>query len=688
MTRHGRRRGPWGALVVVIIGLLSSTIGVPANAATGNHPAESVRIVRDEYGVPHVYGGTAEALFFGDGYASAQDRLWQADLVRRTATGTLSELIGPGGGDQNVASDQFFRSYSGGQGQLDTVFAGMTAADQAALSSYVAGINAWISTAAQSGALPVEYAAVQQRPRPWTVTDVLASARLLVLRVGAQGLDELHNALTLLDMTGRLGPVEGRKAFADTHWLDDPSALTTIPSGRSAATDAAAAEPATPDRVDAEWPSPDALTRVQRQRTAAAAAMDRLGLGGVGHSNAIAVSGRLSANGFPLLLGGPQIGHSVPQGFLEIGLHGAGYDVTGVALAGLPGVQIGVANGHSWTVTSGGDDNQDAYIHVLDPTGHPGQYLYNGAWRPFDCRPETIQIAGAAAVSTTLCEDVHGPVLDLGGDTATVLRDATRERTAQSLHAFLALDRVRNVQEFVAAGRGLGGSLNLTYADRAGHIAYAHVGPVPIRPATENRFLPHPGDGTDEWQGVLPPERLPLVTDPAQGWLANWNNKPVDGWQNSSDGFWQWGPVHRGQVLADQLQRVGPRTATIATLEDINRTAGQTTETPVADDGNVIVQSMLPALQATCNQPRIRGSPRWPTCSPDGISSGSTPTTTAGTTTPRSPSSTPGTPPSPPGTSPPSSARTTTRARSARTSRPTWPSACCRRVRTRTTACR
>lgn len=601
ITRRVRVLRRVGSLVVAV-GVVTALVGLPKPVSAGGHPAVGVKIVRDEYGVPHVYAATARELFFGDGYATGQDRLFQADLVRRTATGTLSELLGAGDGDQNVAGDEFFRGYTGGTTRLRTAFAAMATTDQAAVTAYVAGINAWIAEATRTGTLPLEYAAAGMVPEPWTETDVLASGMLSVLQVGAQGFDELHNGAVLQDLTTRLGPVQASEVFSDTHWLDDPSAPTTIPSarppGHSTVSRAAAGirVPELTVRAGAVGPSPAASTRVQRLMAAGTAAMDRLGLASVGHSNAVALSGRLSSSGFPLLLGGPQIGHSVPQGFVEIGLHGAGYDVTGVALAGTPGVQIGVAHGQAWTVTSGGDDNQDAYIDVLDPVGHPGRYLFDGSWRPLACRPENIQIAGAPTLSIGLCEDVHGPVLDSTGGTAIVLRDATRESPARSLHAFLALDRAATLDEFVTAGRALGGSFNLTYADHAGHIAYAHVGPVPRRPATDDRFLPHPGDGSDEWQGFLPPDRMPLVIDPSQGWLANWNNKPSQGWQNSSDGFWQWGTVHRDQVLTDQLRRIRPHTATISILETINRTTGQTTETPVADEGSVIVQRLLPAL--------------------------------------------------------------------------------------------
>jgi penicillin amidase len=605
MAGRGRFTCRLGALLLAaVVGAATALVGAPMHASAQVHPAGGVKILRDEYGVPHVYAATAAELFFGDGYATGQDRLFQSDLVRRTATGTLSQLLGAGDGGQNVAGDEFFRGYTGGTATLRAAFDAMSAPDRTAVTAFVAGINAWIAVARRTGALPPEYGVADPLPQRWSETDVLATLMLGVLQTGAQGFDEFHNAAVLQDLTTRLGAVRASEVFTDTHWLEDPGAATTIPAPRARAADltssVAAARPVTAlagaGRVMPGLPLPAALARVQRLRDAATVAMDHLGLAGVGHSNAIALSGRLTSNGFPLLLGGPQIGHSVPQGFMEIGLHGAGYDVTGVALAGTAGVQIGVANGRAWTVTSGGDDNQDAYLDILDPVGHPGRYFFDAVWRPFDCRVEIIRIAGAPTTSVNLCQDVHGPVLDMTGGTAIALRDATRQRTARSLHGFLALDRAGSLGEFLVAARGLGGSYNLTYADHEGHIAFAHVGPVPRRPAGDNPFLPHPGDGTDEWQGLIAPDRMPLVVDPAQGWLANWNNKPAPGWENSTDGFWQWGPVHRGQVLIDQVRRIQPHTATITTLEMINRTTAQTTETPVADESNVVVQQLLPAL--------------------------------------------------------------------------------------------
>jgi penicillin amidase len=623
------------AVAVVALAMVALPGGQAGSAAAAPGAAGSARIVRDEYGVPHVYAGTVRELFYGDGYAQAQDRLWQADLVRRTATGTLAELIGPGAGNGNVDGDTFWRTYTGGGARLRRVVDQLDPTTRSAVDAFVDGFNGWIAAATQTGRLPVEYAATHSAPRPWSAQDVVAVGMLSNLQVGTTGADELFNASVLADQMTRLGPAQGEAAFANSHWLDDPSAPTTIPAGpghrrvrgaaapvvpapdqgqpvgsRSASATAAAdqgaaagtgpalAGAATSGAATGGATAGTAAAGALRLQRAAHTSMARLGLDSVGHSNAMAVAGHLARDGHPLLLGGPQIGHSLPQGFAEIGLHGAGLDVTGVVLAGTPGVEIGVGHNFAWTVTTGGDDNQDLYVERTDPAGHPGQYFFDGAWRPYDCHPETVAVAGTPAVTITVCESVHGPVLGQQGDTALALRDATRDGIPASLRAFLDVDRARSLPEFLAAGQGIVASLNLTYADTAGHIAYTHVGPVPVRRPGDNRFLPHPGDGSAEWLGLLPRSALPLVIDPRQGWLANWNNKPVTGWANSSDGFWDWGPVQRVQVIQRRLAALRPHTATIATLEWVNRTAGLTAQIQVDENHSVLVQALLPRLLA------------------------------------------------------------------------------------------
>jgi len=589
--------------------MLAAISGVAVAAARESAVAElsvpgagAVRIVRDDYGVPHIFASTARGLFYGEGYAVAQDRLWQAELLRRTGTGTLAAVRGLGG-SRAVPSDVNFREYTGGQAHLRALVRALPAPAQVAVQAFSDGMNAWIRTAIRTHTLPPEYAAAGLTPRPWTPEDVMATWLAVARQYGSFGGDEVTNASQLARWTASLGPSAAAKVFADTHWLNDPSAPTTIPArpartyrAVSAAVAASAAHAARPARV-----SRGLLAAVLHQQRATDHTLARVGQGSRWHSNAVVLSGRLTKDGAPLLLGGPQAEYSAPQTFMEIGLHGAGYDVTGVTIPGTAAVEIGVGAHHAWSVTSGGTDNSDWYADTIDPASHPGQYLFDGRWQPYACRTETIDVYHRPARHYRVCQGRHGPVYAASGHTALALRDAGAEGIDGTITGFLAVDAAHSLPQFAAALPQFGGSLNFLYADQAGTIAYWQAGHVPMRAPGDDPFLIHPGTGGDEWRGFLPWPAMPHVTNPAQGWLANWNNKPEPGWPNSAYGFIDWGPVQRVQALTRQLAALRPHTATPATLNRINRIAAQTAESPVGDEGNIAVHALLPRLLARVN---------------------------------------------------------------------------------------
>lgn len=160
--------------------LLAAVPGVaaaarPEAAATLSAPgAGAVRIVRDEYGVPHVYAANARALFYGEGYAVGQDRLWQAELLRRTGTGTIAEMPRIGG-PGSVPGDLSFREYTGGQVRLRALLRELPPSARVAVTAFSDGMNAWIGTARLRHELPPEYGATGLAPRPWTPEDVIAT---------------------------------------------------------------------------------------------------------------------------------------------------------------------------------------------------------------------------------------------------------------------------------------------------------------------------------------------------------------------------------------------------------------------------------------------------------------------------------------------------------------------------------
>ena len=612
-----RRSARLNSVLVLVVSL--ACVGVPgvAVAAASTRAGQSlavpgagaVRIVRDQYGVPHVYATTARALFYGEGYAVGQDRLWQAELLRRTGTGTIAAMPRVGGRG-SVQGDLAFREYTGGQAHLRELLYRLPLRARVAVQAFSDGMNAWIRTATRLGKLPPEYTAIGLRPRPWTPEDVIATWFVAEQQYGSFGGDEVGNAAQLAAWTAALGAGTAAKVFADTHWLDDPSAPTTIPGTRPGPdAKAGVTGPAIPPaKVGVRL-----LDRVLVQQRAASAALAGVGQGARWHSNAVVVSGRFTRDGAPLLLGGPQAQYSLPQTFMEIGLHGAGYDVTGVTVPGTVAVEIGVGAHDAWSVTSGGTDNTDWYADRIDPAAHPGRYEFDGRWLRYACRVETIAVYRQPARRYRVCQGRHGPVVAASGHTALALRDAGAEGITGTITGFLALDTAHSMRRFAAALPRFAGSLNILYADQAGNIAYWQTGHVPVRARGDDPFLPHPGTGNDEWRGFLPWRVMPHIVNPAQGWLANWNNKPQAGWPNSAYGFIDWGPVQRVQALTRQLAALRPHSATAATLERINRIAGQTAESPIGDEGNITVHELLPRLIARLNtaaDPRLPGIAR------------------------------------------------------------------------------
>ena len=588
--------------ILLLLSLVSTSLAASAPAASapaasapavqaqsGSPDRGQVTIIRDEYGVPHVYGSTLAALWYGVGYVQGQDRLWQADLLRRTATGTSAEIFGPSA----VPGDAFARLLFGPAERRAQLFASAKPESKVIFESFVAGMNAWIQEAQQSGQLPVEYQAFGVTPRPWTVDDSMAEAMLLLNQFGEFGADELTNAADLQELIARFGPDEGQKVFADTHWLDDPSATTTVPA-EGAITPArrfAAPKAELPPGIDQGLSQFDTALESWKEN------LNRVGLTLKPKSNAFVVAPKLTADGHALLLGGPQMGYTVPQINNEIGIHGAGFDITGINIAGLPGSPIGVAKDHAWTMTSGVTDNNDIYYEVLNPD-NPAQYLFQGEWRDFDCRVEAIPVRGAGDVSRQFCSSVHGPVIGSAPGVAFTLKSAVHGSEMQGLEVFYGMAQAKSVEEFAQVLSTAVYNFNVLYADARGNIAYWHVGKIPVRLEGDNPWLPHNGTGVAEWQGFLPWEAMPHALNPEQGWLASWNNKPAPGWKNSTSGFGSFGPVHRVNTLTNLLSQIAPGTATVSTMEAINRTAGWTTDTPSGSAATVFVSTLLDDMLA------------------------------------------------------------------------------------------
>jgi penicillin amidase len=251
------------------------------------------------------------------------------------------------------------------------------------------------------------------------------------------------------------------------------------------------------------------------------------------------LSARRSMRARAMLYGGPQMGFTTPSTLLEVQLKGgeSKLDVRGMTFAGAPAVLIGYNRHLAWTSSTGVGDNLDTYIEALcNAGGGPSSgYFFNGACIPFEARLEVINVRDASPETLPVLRSVHGPVIDLSlpDGVAVSQKRAHGMREMETELGFGRLAEARNLAAFAAAVDLIVTSHNLLYADQRGNIAYWQAGEVPERPAGSDPRLPLPGTGEAEWPGgVLP---TPRSINPAQGWLANWNNKPSQDFDNADE---------------------------------------------------------------------------------------------------------------------------------------------------------
>jgi penicillin amidase len=560
---------------LVACGLLIAATTRRATAAapvTPHGAAATVDVVRDAYGVPQIFVDGPDALVAGayaTGYAQAQDRLFEMDVLRRAATGRLAEMLGA----SYLTMDEVTRRDLYTHAELQQMFARLPQRDRSAIESYRDGVNAYIAKVTlDPSLLPFEFTGTP--PAPWDVTDTAAVAALQFVVFGANGGQEVANAALLLDLLDRFPMSDASGIFDDLFWIDDPAAPTTIAPEDGTAT--------VVDGVQRFAPAQLALLRAHASSIRAAAAQLRTeqgimgGLGAHRHeSNAIVLGKDLSASGVPILLGGPQTGLDAPSLFWESGLHGGGYDAEGLTGPAGPGVLIGRTANFAWTITSGILDNVDTFIEQLDPKD-PTHYLYQGRSLPFDRRTETIEVSGADDVVVEVLRSVHGPVffIDPADGVAFSRQASFRGHELESAAAIIALGYARNLTDFRQQADRVSVSLNLHYADSAGNIAYFHRGNRPLRRPDTDPRLPFDGSGTMEWAGVLAPAAMPAVVNPKRGFITNWNNKPIAGWSAGEQREY-WGVVDRVQVFIDALEaaRDGGRKLGVEDVKDLMRRA-------------------------------------------------------------------------------------------------------------------
>lgn len=468
----------WRAEAASRVPVMSGSMNVPG-------PGE-IELLRDELGIPYIYASTDTALFFGYGFAMAQDRLWQMDYLRRKAHGRLAEILGPEG----LAVDVVARIVG-----IPTIarrhLAHLPEETRTLLEHFSAGVNACIE---QTHRLPIEFALLDYTPQPWTPLDSIAI------------LGEFRWYLT-----GRLFvialPELAKRTLNDTAlyqaFLTPEAGLESIIPPGSYAPSALLAEPARGTSSGSDE----------------------------GGSNNWAVAGGLSASGRPLLASDPHIAFGTTSCWYEARLCGGSFDVAGIAYVGIPAVMLGRNKNVAWGITNNICSQRDLYQERTDPK-HPGRFLYDGRWEEAREVVEEILVRGGEPVRRRIRFSRNGPIVD------ELLPEPTRHTgpvalrwvgadVCDELTCALTASRARDCGGFREALRNWRSpTWSFVFADTGGHIGYQCAGQIPIRANWDRGYRPG-WDPAHRWEAYIPYDELPALADPPAGWVRTANNRPA-----------------------------------------------------------------------------------------------------------------------------------------------------------------
>jgi acyl-homoserine lactone acylase PvdQ len=556
-------------------------------------PRDGVTVFRDSFGIPHIYADSMINASYALGWVTAEDRMWQMDVFRHAARGTLTELVGSGADDGYLKMDIETRreGYTQEEVQkmfddLDDKYGAMGRTIQAGLQAYADGVNAASDPMTFDPRVrPVEYDATGNNgptsPELWDPTDTLYLAILQLRVFGETAGQELDNAGMLYHLRERLGNRLGTKVYNDFAFQNDPSSYSSVrpedgffPSQRLG---------------DVNWKSvaiPDHADTLAQGVALRAANRDRI-LSALGFrapaSNALLVSANKSATGNPLQIGAPQVGYGAPAFFMDVAVHAPGVDFRGPAVPGASAlIPLGRGRDYAWSLTTGMSDAVDVRVERLCETGEEpasidsNNYRFKGECKAMESRDETFIIDPNPADQTppgeethTFYRTVHGPVFARGtvkgNPVAFVKERFFWKKEIDSIPQFYRWNtKVHSIEDFAAAAEDFTMSFNAFYADSE-DIGYFHVGQYPRRPKGVHPSLPTWGTGQWEWQGRIPFARHPKVVNPGQGWVANWNNKPALSWNNYDN--LKFGRIQRVQLLSDRMHQLLDNGS--AALEDI-----------------------------------------------------------------------------------------------------------------------
>lgn len=450
---------------------------------------EPVQVLRDRWGVPHIYARDQYDLFFAQGFVAAQDRLFQMELWKRAGQGRLAEILGPSALPRDIAARRL--RY---RGSMEAEYQSYAPDTREILTAFTAGINAYIRRRLdpKGPGLPIEFQIAGFQPEYWKPEDCLT--RMATLSVTGNAPEELQLA--------QIVSLLGAKKAADLEAFD-PATTLDVPAGE-----------------DLTGLSPSLISGFVGTDSRIEFPEKFQG------SNNWTISGKMTQSGKPLLANDPHRTIALPSLRYIIHLNAPGWDVVGATEPALPGVSIGHNHDIAWGLTVFPIDQEDLFFEELNPQ-NPSEYRTATGWATMRVEREVFHVKGTKDIVKELKFTVHGPVLWQDGRRALALHWVGAEPGTAPYLTGISVDRAHNWREFLAAmERWKTPPENLVYADRDGNIGEQSAGLTPLR-KKGNGLLPALGWAGYEWAGFVPLSQLPRQFNPSREFIATANNKTI-----------------------------------------------------------------------------------------------------------------------------------------------------------------
>lgn len=509
-----------------------------------------VEIIVDVWGIPHIYAETERDLFYAQGWNAARDRLFQFEIWRRQATGTVAELLGERELRRDIGTRLFkFR------GNMKDEMNHYHDNGEAIITSYVTGVNAYIDYINDHpDELPLEFKLLKTKPQKWTPDVVISRHQGLLGNIASELAVGRQVALLGVDKTKEINYFHP----GDPDIIIDPKINKELLHQNILELYSAYRRPV---RFQPE----DIIASIQNDRDSykdlallnevSDVVMQKNDINDLGSNNWV-VSGEHTASGYPIMANDPHRTQAVPSLRYMAHLVGPGWNVIGGGEPEIPGISIGHNGVGAWGLTVYRTDAEDLYVYDTNPN-NTDQYKYKDEWLAMDVMKETIPVKDQKSRQVLLKYTKHGPVVyeDVKNHKAYAVRCGWLEIGGSPYLASLRMDQSKNFEEFRDACNysNIPGE-NMIWADANGNIGWQAVGIAPLR-RNFSGMVPVPGDGSYEWDGYLEIMQKPNVYNPPSGIFstANQNVTPIDYKEMDAVGF-SWSDPYRGWRVEEMLR--------------------------------------------------------------------------------------------------------------------------------------